>query len=81
VPDTEKVLPVLASVEAALAPFAARPHWGKIFAVPPDQLARVSPRLADFRRVVHEFDPAGKFSNPMLDSVLLGSGRKHSGPG
>jgi xylitol oxidase len=81
VPDTEKVLPLLASVEAALAPFAARPHWGKIFAVPPDQLARVSPRLADFRRVVHEFDPAGKFSNPMLDSVLLGSGRKHSGPG
>jgi xylitol oxidase len=31
VEDTPAVLPVVRRVEEALAPFAARPHWGKVF--------------------------------------------------
>jgi alditol oxidase len=70
VPDMRAVLPVLASVEAALAPFAARPHWGKVFSVAPDRVASLYPRMEDFRRLAAELDPAGKFSNTMLDAYL-----------
>ena len=40
VKDPAAVTPVLAAVEDALAPFDARPHWGKLFGVDPDTLAR-----------------------------------------
>lgn len=72
VPDTGAVLPVVARVEAALAEFDARPHWGKIFHRPGRY-----PRLDDFRRLAGDMDPAGKFSNDMLDPLLgrSGSGR------
>jgi alditol oxidase len=70
VPDTRAVLSVLASVEAALAPFAARPHWGKVFCTGTDRVASLYPRMDDFRRLAGELDPAGKFSNAMLDSYL-----------
>lgn len=70
VPDARAVRPVLASVEAALAPFAARPHWGKIFSMTPDGVAGLYPRMDDFRQLVRELDPTGKFSNAMLDSYL-----------
>ena len=72
VPDTSAVLPVLARVEAALAPFAPRAHWGKIFTAEPAEVAGGYGRLADFRDLVRELDPAGKFSNGLLDSLLRG---------
>jgi xylitol oxidase len=62
---------VVASVEAALAPFAARPHWGKVFVLPPGRVARLYPRMDDFRKVTRELDPAGKFSNAMLERIPL----------
>jgi xylitol oxidase len=71
VPDARAVLPVVASVEAALAPFAARPHWGKVFVLPPGRVARLYPRMDDFRKVTRELDPAGKFSNAMLERIPL----------
>ena len=70
VPDQAAVLPVLAAVEAALEPFAARPHWGKIFSIGPDQVASRYPRMDDFRRLAAQFDPAGTFGNAMLDAYL-----------
>jgi xylitol oxidase len=56
-------------VEAALAPFAARPHWGKVSHVPAAQLARLYPRLGDARDLFERLDPGGRFSNDRLERL------------
>lgn len=55
-------------VERALAPFGARPHWGKAHGV--RDLTSLVPRLADAREVFDALDPAGVFSSARL--TLLG---------
>ncbi|MCX4987719.1 MULTISPECIES: FAD-binding protein [unclassified Streptomyces] len=70
VADTEAVLPVVRRVEEALEPFEPRPHWGKVFTVPPAVLRGRSPRLADFRALVGELDPAGTFTNAFVGDFL-----------
>ncbi|WP_457184739.1 FAD-binding protein [Nocardioides sp. P5_E3] len=70
--EPEAVLAMVRRVEDALAPFAARPHWGKVY-------DRVEPahhsRLTEFRALAERVDPAGKFRNPLVDRVLgLGAG-------
>lgn len=59
-------------VEEALAPFDARPHWGKVFAAAAADMELLYPRLTDFRRLVNRLDPTGKFRNAWTDSVLPG---------
>ena len=63
IPDTASVLPVVALAERELAPFAARPHWGKIFTTPPETLRERYERLPDFLRLMDHYDPKGKFRN------------------
>lgn len=46
--DEPLVMSVLPTLEAALAPFAARPHWGKLTAMSPDHVATLYPRWPDF---------------------------------
>ncbi|MFE5136573.1 FAD-binding protein [Streptomyces fagopyri] len=70
VDDTEAVLPVVRRVEAALEPFDPRPHWGKVFTVPPDALRGRYPRLDDFRELARTTDPAGKFANAFVSDFL-----------
>ncbi|MEU8792216.1 FAD-binding protein [Streptomyces sp. NPDC048643] len=70
VDDTEAVLPVVRSVERALEPFAPRPHWGKVFAVPPETLRGRYARLTDFRTLVDGLDPAGTFTNAFVADLL-----------
>lgn len=69
-PDEAAVRSVLAEIEAALAPFAPRPHWGKVFTGSYDWDA-LYPRLADFRRLVAEHDPRGVFRNAFLERTVL----------
>ncbi|WP_338895419.1 FAD-binding protein [Streptomyces sp. TG1A-60] len=68
--DTAAVAPVVRQVEEALAPFGARPHWGKVFAVPAAALRASYPRLGDFRTLADTLDPAGKFRNAFVREVL-----------
>jgi alditol oxidase len=68
--DWPAVAPVLAQVEERLAPLHARPHWGKLFGTGPETLAGLYPRLDDFRRLMRDHDPAGKFRNDLLDRYL-----------
>ncbi|WP_427165604.1 FAD-binding protein [Streptomyces sp. C1-1] len=68
--DTAAVLPVVRRVEDALDGFDARPHWGKVFAVPAAVLRSRYPRLGDFRALARELDPAGKFTNAFVRDVL-----------
>jgi len=56
-------------VEAALAPFGARPHWGKVSHVQAGQLEPLYPRLGDARALFERLDPEGRFSNPRLERL------------
>jgi len=68
--DVDAVLPIL---EAALRPFEARPHWGKVFAMRASELDEIYPKMEDFRRLLSEYDPTGKFRNAFIDSRIFGS--------
>jgi xylitol oxidase len=63
----------LTTVEAALAPFGARPHWGKVFVAEAATTAPLYPRLADFARLVDRLDPRQAFRNAWLEHHVLGA--------
>jgi xylitol oxidase len=71
-PEQDAVERVLLDVEAALAPFDARPHWGKMFLADAAAIASLYERLPDFARLVHRLDPRGAFRNAWLDTRVLG---------
>ncbi|MEJ1153996.1 D-arabinono-1,4-lactone oxidase [Microbacterium marmarense] len=60
---------VLPKIEAALAPFGARPHWGKLHGLTRADVERVHPRLADARAVFQRYDPEERFVNDHLVRV------------
>jgi alditol oxidase len=68
--DVPAVLPVLATVEDRLAPFGARPHWGKLFTTSPAAVSRLYDRLPDFQRLLRSLDPDGKFRNKFIDTYV-----------
>jgi alditol oxidase len=69
--EPERVAPVLAEIEAALAPFAARPHWGKLFRAGAAEIAGLYERLPDFVGLIERYDPRGAFRNPWLERRVL----------
>jgi xylitol oxidase len=64
---------VLAAVEAALEPFGARPHWGKVFVAEAAAIAPLYARLPEFRRLLGRLDPRGAFRNAWLERRVLGA--------
>jgi xylitol oxidase len=68
-PAVSKLLPV---IEKELAPFKARPHWGKLFAMSPSQLRSSYERLPEFIQLSRRYDPQGKFRNEFLDRNVFG---------
>lgn len=62
---------VLADVEAALAPYEARPHWGKRFLAGAAVIAERYQRLPDFARLAGRMDPRGAFRNEWLARHVL----------
>jgi xylitol oxidase len=77
-PEPERVAGALADVEAALAPFEARPHWGKLFLADASTVAGLYERLPDFVRLLERLDPRGAFRNTWLESRVLGAGYEHA---
>jgi len=69
-PAVEAVLPL---IEAELSPFAARPHWGKLFDAGAAAVAPLYPRFGDFIALAGRLDPTGKFRNGFLDRAVFGS--------
>ena len=61
---------LLPEIEAILSPFSARPHWGKLFTLPPAQIQALYPKLPEFRELLRQFDPQGKFRNAFLDALI-----------
>ncbi len=68
-PEVSQFLPIL---EAHLAPFQARPHWGKLFTMPPTQVRERYSRMPDFQSLLAEFDPQEKFCNSYLAPYVYG---------
>ncbi len=69
--DVQAVLP---RIEAALAPFAARPHWGKLFVASPQGLEAVYPKLPAFRQLREQLDSSDKFGNAFVTRYVSGAG-------
>ena len=70
VDDAAAVAPVVAELEQRLAPFGPRPHWGKVFTMPPAAVQPLYPRLPDVVTLRRELDPDGVFGNDMVDTYL-----------
>jgi xylitol oxidase len=70
--EPEAVARVLVELEAALAPFEPRPHWGKVFLADSATLAPRYERLADFARLAERLDARGAFRNDWLAAHVLG---------
>ena len=64
---------LLPAIEKELAPFNAKPHWGKLFTMSPSTLASRHQKMNDFKKVVAEFDSKGKFRNEFLEKNIYGS--------
>ena len=72
-PEQERVRELLVQIEAVLAPFQARPHWGKLFHADAATIAPLYEKHSDFVRLVERLDPRGAFRNSWLDTRVLGS--------
>jgi xylitol oxidase len=67
--EVRKLLPV---IEEALLPFNARPHWGKLFTMPPARVQACYEKLFKFKQLAQHFDPEGKFRNNFLEAYIFG---------
>ncbi len=70
-PAVQQVLP---QIEAKLAAFEVRPHWGKLFTLAPELVQARYPKRTAFRDLVQSYDPQGVFRNSFLDTYLFGTG-------
>jgi alditol oxidase len=68
--DPKPVLEAVAAVETVLAPFAARPHWGKVWTLPLESVRANYPRFEDFVELRDRWDPERKFANRYVDALL-----------
>jgi xylitol oxidase len=63
VQDQPAVEAATAEIEAAIAGFDPRPHWGKVFTMTP-------PRVPELRALADRLDPDGVFANDFADEYL-----------
>lgn len=71
-PGQVAVEALLPTLEAALTPYSARPHWGKLFAATAAELEPRYERMAEFRALAKRLDPRGAFRNEFLERHVLG---------
>lgn len=71
-PEPAAVRRALAEVERVLAPFEARPHWGKLFLAGADEIRPLYERHGDFVALLDRVDPRGAFRNDWLRAHVLG---------
>jgi len=67
-PNVSKLLPV---IEKELAPYKARPHWGKLFTISPATLKEIYTKMPDFIELAKKHDPKGKFRNDYLNKNIF----------
>jgi xylitol oxidase len=69
--EPEIVMNLITQMEAQLAPFHPKPHWAKLFTISPADLQTRYVRLGDFKSLISQYDPGGKFMNEFLEINLL----------
>ncbi len=69
--DNEGVNALLPKIEEKLAPLGVKPHWGKLFTIPPSVLQTRYEKIADFRRLINQYDPEGKFRNEFIQTNIF----------
>jgi len=62
--EVGKLIPM---IESELAPYKARPHWGKLFSIRPSTLHERYEKFPDFLALIKKYDPDGKLRNAYLD--------------
>jgi xylitol oxidase len=72
-PEWDAVRNILPLVEEKLAPFEPRPHWAKLFTMPPPRLQRSYQKLPDYRALLEHYDPHGELRNEFLDANIYRS--------
>lgn len=72
-PDWPAVKGLLPVIERELGPFGPRPHWGKLFTMPPKTIKASYERWDDFVALAKRLDPQGKFRNEFLNTELFGA--------
>jgi alditol oxidase len=70
--EPELVARLVAALEVALAPFAPRPHWGKLFLAGVATIADRYERLPDFAALAGRLDSRGAFRNDWLERHVVG---------
>jgi hypothetical protein len=55
---------------SAAAQFNGRPHWGKVCPLTSEEVARLYPKLEQFRAIATRCDPQGVFRNAWLKQML-----------
>lgn len=68
--DPNTVVRLLPRIEAILAPFAVRPHWGKLFTMSGAEVRALYPRMGEFLALRDRFDPNRRFTNAYSERVL-----------
>ena len=69
-PAVRKLMP---GIEKELAPFNARPHWGKLFTTSPAELKSIYKKIPEFVQLSKKYDPQGKFRNEFLNTNIFSS--------
>jgi alditol oxidase len=72
-PEWPAVKNVLPLIEAKLAPFQARPHWGKLFTMSAPQIRPLYAQLSGYEELVAHYDPQRKFRNRFVNMNIYGS--------
>jgi xylitol oxidase len=70
-PDWPAVSRLLPIIEKELSPFQPRPHWGKLFTLPPAEIRSRYEKLADFIQLATKYDPKAKFRNDFLNTYIF----------
>jgi xylitol oxidase len=64
---------LFAELEVALAPFNARPHWGKLVTpsyMTKERVRTLYPQAAEFIAMAKEHDPEGVFRNDWIEQLF-----------
>jgi xylitol oxidase len=72
-PEWPAVKTVLPMIEEKLAPFDARPHWGKLFTMAPSRIKPLYAQLSSYQGLLAHYDPQGKFRNRFLSTNMYGA--------
>ncbi|AXC14876.1 xylitol oxidase [Acidisarcina polymorpha] len=72
-PESDEIHAVLPLIEAKLAPFNAKPHWGKVFTMPPSRVQQVYGNTPRYQALLKQYDAGGKFRNQFIDSNIFGA--------